>query len=70
MKKNEQIRLTIQTIRFPCKGEGIYEGERVTVPYTLPGQEVLVQIGKKRKGQALGRALEVLTPAPWEMKSP
>jgi 23S rRNA (uracil1939-C5)-methyltransferase len=43
---------------------GSYEGKVIFVPYTIPGEEVLVEVVEDRGRWARARLLEVLTPSP------
>jgi 23S rRNA (uracil1939-C5)-methyltransferase len=43
---------------------GRYKGKVVFVPYTLPGEEVLVEIVEDKKRYVRARPVEVLSPAP------
>lgn len=60
MKKGEAIQLKIEYALYPNIGVGIYEGQRVRVKNTLPGQLVEARISKKRSGKVEARLLEVL----------
>jgi 23S rRNA (uracil1939-C5)-methyltransferase len=63
MKKNDEIKLNIIDMTAEGNGIGRHEGQAVFVPHTAPGDEVLVKIIKVAKNYAVGRLLEVVTPA-------
>jgi len=60
--------LLIDDIEFPNKGIGFWEGKKVTVKNTIPGQVVKVGI-KKKKQKYEGRLLEIKEKAEYEIKS-
>ncbi len=66
-KKYPNIEMDIVDIEFPNKGVGYYEDKKVTVKNTVPGQKVLVDIGKKRKLYQ-GRLKEIIQRADYEIK--
>lgn len=72
MKKNEKYEGVVNTLKFPNKGYVIVEGEEnpVLVKNTLPGQRVLFQCKKLRKGRPEGLLLEVIEPAKEEVQIP
>ena len=49
MKKKDIITLEIQDVNFPNKAYGEFEGERVTVRDTVPGQKVQAQVFKRNR---------------------
>lgn len=66
MKKGDIGEGIIAQVDFPDKGVLTWEGERVLIKKTIPGQRVKFMISKKRKGFLEGRVLEVLDPSPLE----
>lgn len=67
MKKGEIIEGTIQKIRFPDKGIMEYDGNKITVKHTVPGQKVQCRITKKKSGRAEAMLLEVIERSPLEI---
>ncbi len=68
MKKNDEIKLNIVDMTAEGNGIGRHEGMAVFVPHTAPGDEALVKIIKTTKTYAVGRLLELLTPADCRIK--
>jgi len=68
VKKKDIVTLKIEYIRFPNKGYGFVEGEKVVVKNTIPGQIVSAQINKKRPSGIEGRLLEVVEKSPMEQE--
>ena len=60
MKKKDIITLEIQDVNFPNKAYGEFEGERVTVRDTVPGQKVQAQVFKKKPNLVEAKLLEVV----------
>ncbi len=52
-------------LSFPNKGEGQFNGERVSVKNTIPGQKIIADI-KKKKGKYEGRLVKIVSRAPYE----
>jgi len=59
-----QLELTIQTVVFGGDGLSRFEGYVVFVPFTCPGERVLVEIDEVKRHYARGILLEVQTPHP------
>lgn len=66
MKKKDEILLKIQDVNFPNKAYGYYEGERVIVKNTVPGQKVRAQVFKKKSSGVEARLEEVVERSPLE----
>lgn len=66
MKKGEIFTATVDHVDFPNKGVVYYEDQTFAVKNVLPGQEVSLMAGKKRKGKAEARLLEVVAGSPIE----
>lgn len=64
-KKYLDQQIKIYDIEFPNKGIGDWEGSKVTIKNTLPGQTVLADVKKKRK-QFEGRLKCVIEKADYE----
>ncbi len=69
MKKKDQIKIKIEDLEFPSKGIGFYEGKKIFVKNTIPGQVVRIMIQKVKKDYAEGKLVEVLEKAPIEIES-
>ena len=59
--------IDINDIIFPNKGIGEFEGKKVYVKNTIPGQRVKVNI-KKKKQKLEGRLLEIIKKADYEIE--
>ena len=66
MKKKDIITLEIQDVNFPNKAYGDFEGERVTVRDTVPGQKVQAQVFKKKPNLVEAKLMEVVENSPLE----
>ncbi|MBQ3567765.1 MAG: 23S rRNA (uracil(1939)-C(5))-methyltransferase RlmD [Anaerotignum sp.] len=66
MKKKDIITLEIQDVNFPNKAYGDFEGEKVTVRDTVPGQKVQAQVFKKKPNLVEAKLLEVVERSPLE----
>ena len=60
LKKNDEIRLTIDAMTAEGSGIGRYDGMAVFVPNTAVGDTVLCHIIKAKKNYAVGKAFSVL----------
>lgn len=48
MKKGDEYNLLIEQVEFPGTGIAFYEGHKINIKNTVPGQEVKARITKKR----------------------
>ncbi len=69
MRKNHEIELKIEDMDFPSKGFGYYDGKKIYVKNTLPGQRVRAWITKIKKEYAEARLLEVVENSALESSS-
>jgi 23S rRNA (uracil1939-C5)-methyltransferase len=60
---NHEAELSITGISSKGDGVGYYNNLRIEIPHTLPGDTVKASYGRKRKGSAKGRLLELITPS-------
>lgn len=71
MSKSPFTQIQVQIEKFSSKGYGIGHGckegsttlHKVEVPHTVPGDSVLVEIGRKRKGAYFGFRPKVVVPS-------
>lgn len=71
MSKSPLIQMQVQIEKFSSKGYGIGQASKegsstlhkVEVPHTVPGDTVLVEIGRKRKGAYFGFRPQVIAPS-------
>lgn len=66
-KKYVEEIVYIEKIEFPNKGVGLYNGEKVYIKNTIPGQKVRALIKKKKKKYE-GRLLEIIEKADYEIE--
>ena len=64
LRKNDEIRLTIDAMTAEGSGIGRYDGMAVFVPNTAVGDSVLCHIIKAKKNYAVGKAFKVFTASP------
>ena len=48
MQKRKEYEFYIEDMEFPSQGIAFYEGEKVTIKNTLPGQKVIGRVSKKK----------------------
>jgi len=48
MQKRKEYEFYIEALEFPSQGIAFYEGEKVTIKNTLPGQKVIGRVAKKK----------------------
>lgn len=66
VKKNDIIEFMIEDRSFPNKGYGQWEGQRILVKNTIPGQKVSARISKKKNGMLEAIVLDILEKSPLE----
>ena len=64
LKKNDEIKLNIESLTSEGSGIGRYDGQAVFVRGTAPGDEIVAHIIKTAKNYAIGIISELITPAP------
>jgi len=68
MKKNDTIELIIDKLQFPNIGKAIYEGKKIKIKNTIPGQKVRAKISRSRENSAEAKLIEVIEPADYEQQ--
>jgi len=63
-KKGAEVELQVESLAFGTKGVSRLNGFVIFVEEALPGQRVLAQIFKKKKGYAEARTLEIIQQSP------
>ncbi len=63
-------RIQIESMAFKGSGVGRIDGKTIFVPYTLLGEEVLVEITKDKKTYSFGQLKEILIPSPFRITPP
>ena len=60
MRKRKEYEFNIEGTEFPGKGVAYYEGEKVTIKGTLPGQKVRARVSKKNSNGIEAKVTEIL----------
>lgn len=68
MRKRKEYEFTIEGTEFPGKGVAFYEGEKVAIKSTLPGQKVKARVTKKNSNGVEAKLLEVLEDVDYKVK--
>ncbi len=69
LKKNDEIKLNIDSVTPLGSAVGRYEGMAVFVRNAVPGDEILVRIIKTSKNYAVGIVKNIITPSPERIES-
>lgn len=64
VKNNDKIELVISGMNHQGEGVGKYQGFTVFVPFVLPGDRIVAEIGEVKRSYARGKALQVLSRSP------
>jgi len=64
LRLGQDIELKIETVNHDGEGVGRYKGMAVFVPFTVPGEEVVVTVTGLKKNYAVGRVVETTLTAP------
>jgi len=68
LKINDCIEIKIEDVAFSNKGYGFYDGVKVIVKNSLPGQRILARVIKKRKGAFEAVLVSTVNRAPFEIE--
>ncbi|WP_346890051.1 23S rRNA (uracil(1939)-C(5))-methyltransferase RlmD [Clostridium sp. UBA1056] len=68
MRKRKEYEFIIEGTEFPGKGVAFYEGEKVAIKNTLPGQKVKARVTKKNSNGVEAKLLEVLEDVDYKVK--
>lgn len=60
MKKGDEYNLLIEQVEFPGTGVAFYEGHKIYVKNTVPGQEVKARITKKKRSLIEAKVLSII----------
>lgn len=69
LKKNDEIKLNIDSVTPLGSAVGRYDGMAVFVRNAVPGDEILARIIKTSKNYAVGIVREIITPSPDRIES-
>ena len=68
VQKNQIIELSISGMNHEGEGVGKYHGLAVFVPFSLPEEQVIVQIEEAKSSYARGKVLEYLSVSPYRLE--
>lgn len=60
MKKGDEYNLLIEQVEFPGTGIAFYEGHKINIKNTVPGQEVKARITKKKRSLIEAKVLSII----------
>lgn len=60
MQKRKEYEFYIEDIEFPAQGIAFYEGEKVSIKSTLPGQKVIGRVSKKKETFVEAKLVRIL----------
>lgn len=60
MRKRKEYEFYIESTEFPGKGIAFYEGEKVAIKNTIPGQKVRARVTKKNSNGIEAKLIEIL----------
>src|SRR3984957_17270270 len=63
-RRGDELTLTVDTLAYGGAGVARLEGYVVFVQGAIPGDTVLVEVGKAKRAYAEARVIEVVTPSP------
>jgi len=60
MQKRKEYEFYVENLEFPSQGIAYYEGEKVLIKNTLPGQKVIAKVSKKKKVGVEAKLVKIL----------
>ena len=70
LNKNQEVLLTIKRTGINGEGIGYYKRLAVFVPFTIPGEEVVVRMTEIKDQYAKGKIVKIKTPSPSRIEPP
>ncbi|MCB2288810.1 23S rRNA (uracil(1939)-C(5))-methyltransferase RlmD [Clostridium sp. CS001] len=68
MRKRKEYEFYIEDIEFPAQGIAFYEGEKVSIKSTLPGQKVIARVSKKKQVGVEAKLVRILEDVDYKIK--
>ncbi len=68
MQKRKEYEFNIEDIEFPALGIAFYEGEKVSIKNTLPGQKVIGRVLKKKEDGVEAKLVSVVEDVDYKIK--
>ncbi len=60
MQRRKEYELYVEELEFPAQGIAFYEGEKVLIKNTLPGQKVIAKVSKKKPFGVEAKLVKIL----------
>mgnify|MGYP001603746721 FL=1 len=60
MQKRKEYEFNIEALEFPAQGIAFYEGEKVLIKNTLPGQKVIGKVARKKQGYVEAKLVKIV----------
>ncbi|MBZ9608462.1 23S rRNA (uracil(1939)-C(5))-methyltransferase RlmD [Clostridium estertheticum] len=70
MQKRKEYEFNIENLEFPAQGIAFYEGEKVLIKNTLPGQKVIAKVAKKKKDVVEAKLVKILEDVDYKIEPP
>ncbi|MBU3181953.1 23S rRNA (uracil(1939)-C(5))-methyltransferase RlmD [Clostridium psychrophilum] len=68
MQRRKEYEFNIEKLEFPAQGIAFYEGEKVLIKNTLPGQKVIAKVSKKKKLGVEAKLVKILEDVDYKIK--
>ncbi|WP_291636453.1 23S rRNA (uracil(1939)-C(5))-methyltransferase RlmD, partial [Clostridium sp.] len=68
MQKRKEYEFYIEDIEFPAQGIAFYEGEKVSIKSTLPGQKVIGRVAKKKQVGVEAKLVRIIEDVDYKIK--
>ena len=60
MQRRKEYEFNIEKLEFPAQGIAFYEGEKVLIKNTLPGQKIIGKVSKKKQFGVEAKLVKIL----------
>ncbi|MCB2292591.1 23S rRNA (uracil(1939)-C(5))-methyltransferase RlmD [Clostridium algoriphilum] len=68
MQRRKEYELYIEELEFPAQGIAFYEGEKVLIKNTIPGQKVIAKVSKKKQFGVEAKLVKILEDVDYKIK--